>query len=96
MRVYNRTYVLSVLRHSVPYFLNEIRMTTFQADGSTFSVYLAEPPRSGGSGVQVFHAWWGLTEPFWQDCDEALLCGSQSVIAARERCNVVRVSASAI
>ena len=58
-------------------------MKAWQADGRRISDYRAEPPRGGGSGVLAFHAWWGLTEPFWQDCDEALLYGSQSVIAAR-------------
>jgi len=45
-------------------------MRTFQVDGKTFSGYLAEPTPGSGPGVLVLHAWWGLTEPFRQVCDQ--------------------------
>jgi len=44
-------------------------MKEFQADGKTFSGYLATPPHGSGPGVLVLHAWWGLTQPFRQVCD---------------------------
>ena len=44
-------------------------MKEFQADGKTFSGYLAAPPHGSGPGVLVLHAWWGLTQPFRQVCD---------------------------
>jgi carboxymethylenebutenolidase len=50
-------------------------MREFQADGRTFSGYLAEPSHGGGAGVLVLHAWWGLTEPFRQACDRLAQAG---------------------
>src|SRR5437762_10962920 len=45
-------------------------MKVFQVDGKAFNGYLAEPPHGNGPGVLVLHAWWGLTEPFQQVCDQ--------------------------
>ncbi len=50
-------------------------MRAFQADGRTFSGYLAAPEHGGGPGVLVLHAWWGLTEPFRQICDRLAEAG---------------------
>jgi carboxymethylenebutenolidase len=44
-------------------------MREFQADGRTFSGYLAVPKQGSGPGVVVLHAWWGLTDIFKQVCD---------------------------
>lgn len=50
-------------------------MKEFQANGRTFSGYLAEPAQGSGPGVLVLHAWWGLTEPFQQVCDRLAEAG---------------------
>jgi carboxymethylenebutenolidase len=50
-------------------------MREFQANGRTFSGYLAIPERGSGPGVLVLHAWWGLTEPFRQVCDRLAEAG---------------------
>ena len=50
-------------------------MRTFEVDDRTFSGYLAEPPHGSGPGVLVLHAWWGLTEPFQQVCDQLAEAG---------------------
>jgi carboxymethylenebutenolidase len=50
-------------------------MKVFQVDGKTFNGYLAEPPHGSGPGVVVLHAWWGLTEPFQQVCDQLAQAG---------------------
>ncbi len=50
-------------------------MREFQADGRTFSGYLAEPSHDSGAGVLVLHAWWGLTKPFRQVCDRLAEAG---------------------
>ena len=50
-------------------------MRTFQVDDRTFSGYLAEPTPGSGPGVLVLHAWWGLTEPFQQVCDQLAQAG---------------------
>ena len=50
-------------------------MKVFQVDGKTFNGYLAEPPHDNGPGVLVLHAWWGLTEPFQQVCDQLAQAG---------------------
>jgi carboxymethylenebutenolidase len=50
-------------------------MKVFQVDGKTFNGYLAEPPHGSGPGVLVLHAWWGLTEPFQQVCDQLAQAG---------------------
>jgi carboxymethylenebutenolidase len=54
------------------------RMIEFDANGSTASGYLAEPDaalRAEAPGVLVLHAWWGLTEPFRQVCDQLAAAG---------------------
>jgi carboxymethylenebutenolidase len=50
-------------------------MREFQTDGRTFSGYLAEPSHGSGPGVVVLHAWWGLTQPFQQVCDQLAQAG---------------------
>ena len=50
-------------------------MRDFQADGRTFSGYLAEPAQGSGPRVVVLHAWWGLTEPFQRVCDRLAEAG---------------------
>ena len=50
-------------------------MKEFQADGRTFSGYLADPGHGSGPGVLVLHAWWGLTEPFRQVCERLAEAG---------------------
>ena len=50
-------------------------MQEFQADGRTFSGYLAIPRQGSGPGVAVLHAWWGLTRPFQQVCDRLAQAG---------------------
>lgn len=50
-------------------------MRDFQADGSTFSGYLAEPSQGSGPSVLVLHAWWGLTSVFTQVCDRLAEAG---------------------
>jgi len=50
-------------------------MREFQADGRTFSGYLAVPEQVSGPGVIVLHAWWGLTEPFREVCDRLAEAG---------------------
>ena len=50
-------------------------MRTFQVDDRTFSGYLAGPAHGSGPGVVVLHAWWGLTEPFQQVCDQLAQAG---------------------
>ena len=50
-------------------------MKVFQVDGKTFNGYLAEPPHGSGPGVLVLHAWWGLTEPFQQVCNQLAQAG---------------------
>ncbi len=50
-------------------------MREFQADGRTFSGYLAVPEQVSGPGVLVLHAWWGLTGPFRQVCDRLAEAG---------------------
>jgi len=50
-------------------------MKEFSADGRTVSGYLAEPSHGNGLGVVVLHAWWGLTEPFRQVCDQLAEAG---------------------
>jgi carboxymethylenebutenolidase len=50
-------------------------MKVFQVDGKTFNGYLAKPPHGSGPGVLVLHAWWGLTEPFQQVCDQLAQAG---------------------
>ncbi len=54
------------------------RMIEFEANGATAPGYLATPDgtdTSGGPGVLVLHAWWGLTEPFRQACDRLAAAG---------------------
>jgi carboxymethylenebutenolidase len=54
------------------------RMIEFDANGATAPGYLATPDgtdTSGGPGVVVLHAWWGLTEPFRQACDRLAEAG---------------------
>jgi len=54
------------------------RMIEFNANGATAPGYLATPDgtdTSGGPGVVVLHAWWGLTEPFRQACDRLAEAG---------------------
>jgi carboxymethylenebutenolidase len=53
----------------------ESKMREFQANGTTFSGYLAEPSQGSGPGVLVLHAWWGLTEPFRHVCDQLAEAG---------------------
>jgi carboxymethylenebutenolidase len=50
-------------------------MIDFDAGGSTAPGYLATPGATGGPGVVVLHAWWGLTEPFRQACDRLAEAG---------------------
>jgi carboxymethylenebutenolidase len=50
-------------------------MIEFQTDGRTISGYLAEPAQGSGPGVLVLHAWWGLTEPVRQACDQLAEAG---------------------
>jgi carboxymethylenebutenolidase len=50
-------------------------MRAFQVDGTTISAYLAEPAQGSGPGVLVLHAWWGLTQPFRQVCDQLAAAG---------------------
>jgi carboxymethylenebutenolidase len=50
-------------------------MIEFQADGRTFSGYLAVPEHGSGPGAVVLHAWWGLTQPFRQVCDRLAQAG---------------------
>lgn len=50
-------------------------MKEFQADGRTVSGYLAVPEHGSGPGVLVLHAWWGLTEPFREVCDQLAEAG---------------------
>ncbi|HEU0026913.1 MAG TPA: dienelactone hydrolase family protein [Ktedonobacterales bacterium] len=51
------------------------RMIEFDANGSRAPGYLATPGAGVGPGVIVFHAWWGLTEPFRQVCDRLAEAG---------------------
>ena len=54
------------------------RMIEFDVNGATAPGYLATPDgtdTSGGPGVLVLHAWWGLTEPFRQACDRLAAAG---------------------
>jgi carboxymethylenebutenolidase len=54
------------------------RMIEFDANEATAPGYLATPDgtdTSGGPGVLVLHAWWGLTEPFRQACDQLAAAG---------------------
>src|SRR5262245_27399968 len=54
------------------------RMIEFDANGSTTPGYLATPAATtgpGAPGVVVLHAWWGLTEPFRQVCDQLAQAG---------------------
>lgn len=51
------------------------RMIEFDANGATAPGYLATPAAGGGPGVIVLHAWWGLTEPFRQACDQLAEAG---------------------
>src|SRR5581483_367375 len=49
------------------------RMIEFESNGATAPCYLATPDGAQGAtgpGVVVLHAWWGLTEPFRQACDQ--------------------------
>ena len=50
-------------------------MREFQANGRTFSGYLAVPEQGSGPGVVVLHAWWGLTDIFKQVCDRLAQAG---------------------
>jgi carboxymethylenebutenolidase len=50
-------------------------MKEFQANGRTFSGYLAIPESGSGPGVLVLHAWWGLTDVFKQVCDRLAQAG---------------------
>ena len=50
-------------------------MRAFQANGRTINAYLAEPSHGSGAGVVVLHAWWGLTQPFRQVCDQLAEAG---------------------
>ncbi len=50
-------------------------MREFQADGRTFSGYLAVPESGNGPDVVVLHAWWGLTQPFQRVCDRLAQAG---------------------
>ncbi len=50
-------------------------MQEFQANGTTFTGYLAVPKQGKGPGVVVLHAWWGLTETFQQVCDRLAEAG---------------------
>jgi carboxymethylenebutenolidase len=50
----------------------------FDTEGSPATGYLAVPNTAAGSGapaVVVLHAWWGLTEPFRQACDQLAEAG---------------------
>ena len=54
------------------------RMIEFEANGATAPGYLATPKGTDaapGSGVLVLHAWWGLTQPFRQVCDQLAEAG---------------------
>jgi carboxymethylenebutenolidase len=51
------------------------RMIEFDANGSSAPGYLATPDAGKGPGVVVLHAWWGLTEPFRQFCDQLAAAG---------------------
>src|SRR5579859_4357980 len=54
------------------------QMIEFETMGTPASGYLATPETataSGGPGVVVLHAWWGLTEPFRQVCDRLAAAG---------------------
>ena len=51
------------------------RMIEFDANGSSAPGYLATPDAATGPGVVVLHAWWGLTEPFRQFCDQLAAAG---------------------
>ena len=54
------------------------RMIEFDTNEATAPGYLATPDgtdTSGGPGVLVLHAWWGLTEPFRQACDQLAAAG---------------------
>ena len=50
-------------------------MREFEADGRTFSGYLAVPKQGSGPGAVVLHAWWGLTDVFTQVCDRLAQAG---------------------
>lgn len=50
-------------------------MRAFQSEGRTINAYLAEPEHRSGAGVLVLHAWWGLTQPFRQICDQLAEAG---------------------
>ncbi len=45
-------------------------MLEFQVNDHTVSAYLAEPKSGHGTGIVLFHAWWGLTGFFKQTCDQ--------------------------
>jgi carboxymethylenebutenolidase len=51
------------------------RMIEFAANGAAAPGYLATPDAATGPGVVVLHAWWGLTEPFRQVCDQLAAAG---------------------
>ena len=44
------------------------RMITLEAGGKEFQSYFAEP-QTGGPGILLLHAWWGLKPFFKQTCD---------------------------
>lgn len=50
-------------------------MTEFDTVGAPATGYLARPDAGTGPGVVVLHAWWGLTEPFQQVCDQLAEAG---------------------
>lgn len=50
-------------------------MRAFQVEERTINFYLAEPEQRSGAGVLVLHAWWGLTPPFRQICDQLAEAG---------------------
>lgn len=51
------------------------RMIAFDTAGAPAAGYLATPDAGSGPGVVVLHAWWGLTEPFRQACDQLAAAG---------------------
>lgn len=50
-------------------------MREFPIDGRAVGAYMAIPRQGSGPGVVVLHAWWGLTEPFRQVCDQLAEAG---------------------
>jgi carboxymethylenebutenolidase len=51
------------------------QMQTFEYKGTTFNGHLSIPSSGKGSGVLLFHAWWGLNDFFIQTCDRLAQAG---------------------